>query len=75
MVADSEPTPYERIGGETGVRALTDLFYDIMDSDERDQWMACMRAALAQQVLDRELCEWLGSVFLQMASHLRNRRD
>ena len=29
----SEPTPYERIGGRAGVRALTDRFYDLMEHD------------------------------------------
>ena len=27
-----EPTPYKRLGGEPGVRALVDRFYDLMDS-------------------------------------------
>ena len=26
-----EPTPFERLGGEAGVRALVDRFYDLMD--------------------------------------------
>jgi len=29
----SFPTPYEAIGGEAGVRALTDAFYDRMDQN------------------------------------------
>lgn len=130
-MANPEPTPYERIGGDNGVRALTDRFYDLIDSDDRaeeiramhpddlaesrtklyeflsgwlggpslyiekrghprlrarhlpfpigdrarDQWIMCMRAALAECVIDRELREWLGSAFEQMATHLRNKRD
>lgn len=130
-MAEHEPTPYERIGGETGVRALTDRFYDIMDTDERaseiramhpaklsqsriklfeflsgwlggpplyiakrghprlrarhlpfpigdrarDQWMMCMRAALDECVIDREVRDFLDSAFMQMATHLRNKRD
>jgi len=30
-VSETEPTPYERIGGEAGVRRLVDAFYDAMD--------------------------------------------
>ncbi|MEW6085206.1 MAG: group II truncated hemoglobin [Chloroflexota bacterium] len=29
---DSEPSLYELLGGETGVRRLVDRFYDLMDS-------------------------------------------
>jgi hemoglobin len=29
---DKTATPYERMGGETGVRALVERFYDLMDS-------------------------------------------
>ncbi len=28
---DTMPTPYARMGGETGVRALVERFYDLMD--------------------------------------------
>ena len=27
----SDPVPYDRLGGEAGVRALVDRFYDLMD--------------------------------------------
>jgi len=30
--AASKPTPYEQIGGETGLRRLIDRFYDLMDT-------------------------------------------
>ena len=29
----NEPTPYELIGGESGVRRLVDRFYDLMDNE------------------------------------------
>jgi hemoglobin len=29
---DTARTPYQRIGGESGVRELVDRFYDLMDS-------------------------------------------
>jgi hemoglobin len=31
---ETEPTPYERVGGETAVRALVERFYDAMDAHE-----------------------------------------
>jgi hemoglobin len=32
MAADDPSTPYSMLGGEDGVRALVDRFYDLMDS-------------------------------------------
>ena len=31
QAATPGPTPYESLGGETGVRSLVDRFYDVMD--------------------------------------------
>jgi hemoglobin len=31
---ETEPVPYERLGGETAVRALVERFYDAMDAHE-----------------------------------------
>ena len=54
---------YDDLGGETGIRALVDRFYDLMDLDER---FAHLRA-LHPNVLDGSrdklgwfLCGWLG---------------
>jgi hemoglobin len=33
MSALEEPTPYERLGGATGVRRIVERFYDLMDQD------------------------------------------
>ena len=40
----SLPTLYERIGGDAGVRALVDRFYDVMDSDPSVQPLRAMHA-------------------------------
>ncbi len=122
-------THYERIGGESVVRALVNRFYQIMDElpeaygirklhaqdlssaeqklyefltgwmggpqlyvqkhghpmlrrrhlpfpigdAERDQWMLCMRQALAETVTDAGLRDELAAAFQKVADHMRNR--
>ncbi|TNF51493.1 MAG: globin [Burkholderiales bacterium] len=39
---------------------------------ERDEWMLCMRTALAEQVADRDLLERLSRLFADMADHMVN---
>ena len=39
---------------------------------ERDQWMLCMRTALAEQVSDDDLRKGLINAFAQMADHMVN---
>lgn len=39
---------------------------------ERDEWMLCMRTALAEQVQNEALRAGLEQVFLQMADHMVN---
>jgi len=43
-----------------------------IDSSARDQWMLCMRMALAEQVSDMPFREALTLAFEQMAQHLIN---
>ena len=125
----TEPSVFERIGGEPGTRALVDRFYDLMDLEpaytelralhpttldgsrdklfwflcgwlggpshyidrfghpmlrarhlpfaigikERDQWMACMREAMAGQGLDPALAVKLGEAFHGTADWMRNK--
>jgi hemoglobin len=124
----SSQTVYEAIGGEVGVRALVDRFYDQMDREPsvralrdlhpadlaesreklwwflsgwlggpplylqrkghprlrarhlpfaidavaRDQWMACMRIALAETSLDAPLRERLDDALFKLADHMMN---
>jgi hemoglobin len=39
---------------------------------ERDEWMLCMRTALAEQVADQDLRERLSRLFADMADHMVN---
>jgi hemoglobin len=124
-------TPYARLGGEAGVRALVERFYALMDElpeaygvrrmhpqslagsadslfkflsgwfggpplyvqahghprlrmrhhpyaigpVERDEWLLCMRQALAEQVADPALRQSLEARFEAMAEHLVNVAD
>ena len=72
------PTPFEQLGGEAGVRALVDRFYDLMDLEP-----ACAGIrALHPQDLDGSrdklfwfLCGWLGGpdLYVQRFGHPRLR--
>ena len=42
---------------------------------ERDQWMACMNAALDDEVPDAQLRKQLGTAFLKLADWVRNDPD
>ena len=57
------PTPYERIGGEAGIRRLTSRFYQLMDT--RPDAAACRAIhppdlAGSEQKLFEYLSGWLG---------------
>ena len=125
----TDPTVFDLLGGEAGVRALVDRFYDLMAIEvayadiralhppeldgsrdklfwflcgwmggpshyidrfghprlrarhlpyaiglaERDQWMACMQQAMADQGLEPELATRLARAFFQTADFMRNK--
>jgi hemoglobin len=127
--APPQQTVYDALGGEAGVRALVDRFYDEMDRDPavkvlrdmhppdlaesrdklfwfmsgwlggpplyierkghprlrarhfpfavdasaRDQWMKCMRVALAESSLEAPLRERLDDALFKLADHMINR--
>lgn len=128
---NNDITPYERLGGETGVRELVDRFYDNMDEleevrttrglhanslkgsrrklfmflsgwlggpslyeeqyghprlrarhlpfsigeQERDEWMLCMRRALADMPIQPAFRSQLEQAFQSTADHMRNRAE
>jgi hemoglobin len=123
--------PFDRLGGEAGIRALVDRFYELMDTlpearelralhpasldgsrdklawyltgwlggpqryverfghprlrarhlpfaigaRERDQWMLCMRRAMAERIVDDELRAALDAPLAQLADHMRNQAE
>jgi hemoglobin len=71
-------TPYDAIGGEPAVRALTDRFYDLMHA--RPEFSGIRRLhqpdlTEARQKLFEFLCGWLGGpeLYLQKYGHPRLR--
>lgn len=68
----TQATPYARIGGEPGVRALTDRFYDLMDTLETARTIRDMHPpdlTESRQKLHDFLCGWLGGPQLYVQKH------
>ena len=58
-----EQTPFERLGGEDGVRALVDRFYDLMDLEPAYAGMRALHPVTLDGSRDKlywYLCGWLG---------------
>ena len=69
-----EATPYELVGGETGVRRLADRFYQIMDEEPGASRIRAMHApdlAPIKQLLFEFLSGWLGgpALYFERAEH------
>ena len=61
--ASPGPTPFERLGGETGVRALVDRFYDLMDLEPAYAGIRALHPTALDGSRDKLfwfLCGWLG---------------
>lgn len=73
------PTPYERLGGEDGVRRLVDRFYDVMDTLPEARPIRDMHPddlGHARQRLFEFLSGWLGGpqLYWERHGHPRLRR-
>ncbi len=65
-------TPYELLGGETGVRQLVDRFYDLMDTLPEATGIRALHAANltgARDKLFKFLSGWLGGPPLYMEEY------
>jgi hemoglobin len=61
--ADAAPDPFAQIGGEAGVRALVDRFYDLMDLEPAYAELRELHPSLlagSRDKLNWFLCGWLG---------------
>lgn len=65
-------TPFERLGGEGGVRALVDRFYDLMDLEPAYAEIRAMHPGTLDGSRDKLflfLCGWLGGPDLYVQRH------
>jgi len=74
----STQTPFEQLGGEPAVRALTERFYDLMDLEPAYAQLRAVHAPSldeARQKLFWFLCGWLGGPqhYVQRFGHPRLR--
>jgi len=75
---DSGPTPFELMGGEPGVRALVDRFYDLMAMDERFAGILALHPTPLDGSRDKLfwfLCGWMGGpdLYIERFGHPRLR--
>jgi hemoglobin len=75
---DSGPTPFELLGGELGVRALVDRFYDLMAMDERFAGILALHPTPLDDSRDKLfwfLCGWMGGpdLYIERFGHPRLR--
>ncbi|MDO9073387.1 MAG: group II truncated hemoglobin [Rubrivivax sp.] len=71
-------TPFERLGGEDGVRALVDRFYDLMDLEPHCAGLRALHPADLSGSRDKLhwfLCGWLGGpdLYVERFGHPRLR--
>jgi hemoglobin len=71
-------TPFDRLGGEPGVRALVDRFYDLMDLEPSFAGIRSLHPSTLDGSRDKLfwfLCGWLGGpdLYVQRLGHPRLR--
>ena len=76
--AAAAATPYARLGGEEGVRALVDCFYDLMDLEPPYAALRALHPAALDGSRDKLhwfLCGWLGGpdLYIERFGHPRLR--
>jgi hemoglobin len=72
MAEAQTTTPFERLGGESGVRALVDRFYDLMDLEPAYAAIRAMHPGTLDGSRDKLfwfLCGWLGGPDLYQQRH------
>jgi len=76
----SAPTPshYDLLGGDAGVRALVDRFYDLMDTAPEAAGIRALHAAslkVSREKLHKFLCGWTGGpqLYVEQYGHPRLR--
>jgi hemoglobin len=75
---EAEAKPFERLGGEAGVRALVDRFYDLMDLEPAFAGLRALHPGDLSGSRDKLhwfLCGWLGGpdLYVQRFGHPRLR--
>ena len=77
-MSDAATTPYAALGGEPGVRALVDRFYDLMDLEPAYAGIRALHPGVLDGSRDKLywfLCGWLGGPdhYVQRHGHPRLR--
>ena len=78
MAEDASGTPFVRLGGEPGVRALVDRFYDLMELEPTFAGIRALHPSELEGSRDKLhwfLCGWLGgpNLYIERFGHPRLR--
>ena len=78
MAEDASGTPFDRLGGEPGVRALVDRFYDLRELEPAFAGIRALHPSELEGSRDKLhwfLCGWLGgpNLYIERFGHPRLR--